>query len=30
MTETQDTPNYLEMAADIVSAFVSHNSLPAS
>ena len=30
MTETQDSPSYLEMAADIVSAFVSHNSLPAS
>ena len=30
MTETQDTPNYLEMAADIVSAFVSHNPMPAS
>ena len=30
MTESQDTPSYLEMAADIVSAFVSHNSLPAS
>src|SRR6476659_9824223 len=30
MTDTQDTPSYLEMAADIVSAFVSHNSLPAS
>src|SRR6185436_19847717 len=30
MTETQETPNYLEMAADIVSAFVSHNSLPAA
>src|SRR3954467_3608961 len=30
MTETQDTPSYLEMAADIVSAVVSHNSLPAA
>src|SRR4051794_31824988 len=30
MTETQDTPNYLELAADIVAAFVAHNSLPAS
>ena len=30
MTEIQDTPSHLEMAADIVSAFVSHNSLPAS
>src|SRR6476619_281772 len=30
MTETQDTPTYLEMAADIVSAFVSHNPMPAS
>jgi len=30
MTETQDAPNYLELAADIVAAFVSHNSLPAA
>src|SRR3954453_17376509 len=30
MTDTETTPNYLEMAADIVSAFVSHNSLPAA
>ena len=30
MPETQDTPNYLELAADIVAAFVSHNSLPAA
>ena len=30
MTETQTTPNYLEMAVDIVSAFVSHNPMPAS
>ena len=30
MTDTQTAPDYLEMAADIVSAFVSHNSLPAS
>jgi predicted transcriptional regulator len=30
MTDTQETPKYLEMAADIVSAFVSHNSLPAT
>ena len=30
MAEIQDTPSHLEMAADIVSAFVSHNSLPAS
>ena len=30
MTETQETPSYLEMAADIVSALVAHNSLPAS
>jgi len=30
MAETQDTPNYLELASDIVAAFVSHNSLPAS
>src|SRR6478735_3572825 len=29
MSELQSTPNYLEAAADIVSAFVSHNSLPA-
>ena len=30
MAEAQETPKYLEMAADIVSAFVSHNSLPAA
>src|SRR3954447_1138102 len=30
MTETQDAPNYLELVADIVAAFVSHNSLPAA
>jgi len=30
MTETQDTPNYLGLAADIVAAFVSHNPMPAS
>src|SRR5215208_469391 len=28
MSELQSTPNYLELAADIVSAFVSNNSLP--
>ncbi len=27
---TNDTPNYIELAADIVSAFVSNNSVPAS
>jgi len=30
MPETQDTPNYLKMAADVVSAFVSHNPMPAT
>jgi len=30
MTETQDTPSHLELATEIVSAFVSHNSLPAA
>jgi len=28
MTDPQHTPNYLGLAADIVSAFVSNNSLP--
>jgi predicted transcriptional regulator len=28
MSELQQTPNYLELAADIVSAFVSNNSVP--
>jgi predicted transcriptional regulator len=27
---TNDTPNYIELAADIVSAFVSNNSVPTS
>jgi predicted transcriptional regulator len=27
-TETKTTPNYIELAADIVSAFVSNNSVP--
>jgi predicted transcriptional regulator len=30
MSELQQTSNYLELAADIVSAFVSNNSLPAT
>src|SRR3954452_24925803 len=28
MTQTSSTPNYLELTADLVSAYVSHNSLP--
>ena len=28
MSELQSTPNYIELAADIVSAFVSNNSVP--
>ena len=28
MSERQNTPNYIELAADIVSAFVSNNSVP--
>src|SRR5215208_5045355 len=28
MSELQNTPNYIELAADIVSAFVSNNSFP--
>src|SRR5919199_2685586 len=28
VSELQNTPNYIELAADIVSAFVSNNSLP--
>ena len=28
MSELQNTPNYIELAADIVSAFVSNNSVP--
>ena len=30
MSEVQQTSNYLEFAAEIVSAFVSNNSLPAT
>ena len=30
MSELQNTPNYIELAADIVSAFVSNNSVPVS
>lgn len=30
MSEVQQTSNYLELAAEIVSAFVSNNSLPAA
>ena len=30
MSEVQQTSNYLELAAEIVSAFVSNNSLPAT
>ena len=30
MSDVQQTPNYLELAADIVSAFVSNNSVPAA
>ena len=28
MSEHQNTPNTIELAAEIVSAFVSHNSVP--
>ncbi len=28
MSELAPTPNYIELAADIVSAFVSNNSVP--
>src|SRR5215207_9438034 len=28
MSDVQQAPNYLELAADIVSAFVSNNSVP--
>jgi predicted transcriptional regulator len=28
MSELQNTPNYIQLAADIVSAFVSNNSVP--
>ena len=28
MSELQNTPNYIELAAEIVSAFVSNNSVP--
>ena len=30
MSELQNTPNSIELAADIVSAFVSNNSVPAT
>jgi predicted transcriptional regulator len=30
MTELSETENYIELAADIVSAYVSNNSVPAS
>ena len=30
VSELQNTPNYLELAAEIVSAFVANNSLPAA
>ena len=30
MSEHQTTPNYIALAAEIVSAFVSHNSVPAA
>src|SRR5215203_705038 len=30
MSELQNTPNYIELAADIVSAFVSNNSVPST
>ena len=30
MSELQNTPNTIELAADIVSAFVSNNSVPAT
>ena len=30
MSEQQNTPNYIELAADLVSAFVSKNSVPAA
>ena len=30
MSEQQDTPNYIELAAEIVSAFVANNSVPAT
>ena len=30
MSEKTSAPNYLELAADLVSAYVSHNSVPAS
>lgn len=30
MSEQQNTPNYIELAAEIVSAFVSNNSVPAA
>jgi len=30
MSEQQNTPNYIELAAEIVSAFVANNSVPAN
>src|SRR3954447_7072236 len=30
VSEQQNTPNYIELAADLVSAFVSRNSVPAA
>ena len=30
MSEQQNTPNYIELAAEIVSAFVANNSVPAT
>src|SRR3954464_15286810 len=30
MSEQQNTPNYIELAAEIVSAFVANNSVPAA
>ncbi len=30
MSETMNSANYIELAADIVSAYVSNNSVPAS
>src|SRR5215212_7776230 len=30
VSELQNTPNYIELAADLVSAFVSKNSVPAA
>ena len=30
MSEQPNTPNYIELAADLVSAFVSNNPVPAA